>query len=1216
MAIYAGVPLTPPSAELAAWVEARLPPSEVHAAPWRDRARPVRLGSLYWPLGASQWGEAWYVCTEAQLNLIRPKVYANNRLRPEELVLDDGTRQLRGKMWMLTPRPLAGAPGENRLFLIPLVDDRYWWWDRRTDDLQIQSGTSWQVAARLLLEKLGIDDFQQDTISPNYLTAPSLLFRDEPVPPVIDRVFRACGQRLVRHLDGSIELLGLDSTINRVKVELGTIRPVHAGGVPALDVGKRPDDLPTVLPRDIRILYPKVVDGSPTGDYFGITMNLRDLGVTGAAWRFYNETVTFKSGAVANYLSEDLSNRGELLAIARETGRDWVERQMLRHDLLYAGLHDWTLEGASTIEWIDREEGSYTRVRTADLDTPLTYRRPDQRNTGGGGGGDDGGGGGGGDTYIYQSSSYGFYFNSSTIVNNTTINISQNIFYYFIGGGWVVISTPLKIKDALWYNYDEIDLPDLVNNDVNPHVDLRPDRVVYRLTAAEDVQITGWVPRYDTGTGQYIILTNASDFEITLTHDDAASTDFHRFLCPRELGYVLGPYEGVALWWDPEATRWKLIDSLHGGLGANGARYTRGSQQTIPDVTWTTIEWDSGIYSTRTYWDPMDDPTILTAQATGIHHLGAFVCFDSTATPSVKLGLRILTGNDDNPSGSVIAEQDSRQVSATSSGMADPHALSLHTEYYLTEGDWVKVQVFQDTGGNLDILYTTGPAAWISEVGTSGAGGATGGGGGGGGLGTVTSVGLAAPGNCTVSGSPVTGTGTLTWDWNVTSGVLLVGAGAGNDLTELAPGAAGGFVRSNGTAWVRSTIASGDLPAHNHAAGDITSGTLATARGGTGLDTSGATNGQLLIGNGTGLSLAALTAGSGISITNGAGSITIAATGSGITSLGGQTGAAQTFSRVNDTNVTLTITSGTDNHEFSLGWSGTLAVARGGTASGTAAGARTNLGAAASGNNTDITHVHLQNTGLQLQDSDGSHYLIVTAGSNLSTDRTLTIITGDADRSLTIGASASVSGSNTGDQNIILTGDVTGGGTGSFAATIASGAVTLAKMADIATDRLIGRDTAGTGVPEALTVGGGIEFTGSGGIQATAASDTVAGKIEIAVQSELESASSTTLAVTPGRMQYHPGVAKAWVQFTGTGTVTINASHNVSSITDHGAGDYSVNWDTDFSSDAYAAFALGSEQTQEIGGAPAAGSWRFRFRNTTWTLSDSTYVCVVAFGDQ
>ena len=65
--------------------------------------------------------------------------------------------------------------------------------------------------------------------------------------------------------------------------------------------------------------------------------------------------------------------------------------------------------------------------------------------------------------------------------------------------------------------------------------------------------------------------------------------------------------------------------------------------------------------------------------------------------------------------------------------------------------------------------------------------------------------------------------------------------------------------------------------------------------------------------------------------------------------------------------------------------------------------------------------------------------------------------------------SGTSSGTNTGDQTITLTGDVTGSGTGSFAATIANSAVTLAKMANMATASFIGRTTASTGVPEVLS---------------------------------------------------------------------------------------------------------------------------------------------------
>ena len=40
------------------------------------------------------------------------------------------------------------------------------------------------------------------------------------------------------------------------------------------------------------------------------------------------------------------------------------------------------------------------------------------------------------------------------------------------------------------------------------------------------------------------------------------------------------------------------------------------------------------------------------------------------------------------------------------------------------------------------------------------------------------------------------------------------------------------------------------------------------------------------------------------------------------------------------------------------------------------------------------------------------------------------------------------------------------------------------------------------------------------------------------------------------------GTAKAWVNFNGTGTVAIRRAFNVSSITDNGSGDYTVNFTT------------------------------------------------------
>jgi hypothetical protein len=62
--------------------------------------------------------------------------------------------------------------------------------------------------------------------------------------------------------------------------------------------------------------------------------------------------------------------------------------------------------------------------------------------------------------------------------------------------------------------------------------------------------------------------------------------------------------------------------------------------------------------------------------------------------------------------------------------------------------------------------------------------------------------------------------------------------------------------------------------------------------------------------------------------------------------------------------------------------------------------------------------------------------------------------------------SGTSSGFNSGDQTITLAGDLSGAGTATITATIANGAVSLAKQADVATATVFYRKTAGTGAPE------------------------------------------------------------------------------------------------------------------------------------------------------
>lgn len=98
-------------------------------------------------------------------------------------------------------------------------------------------------------------------------------------------------------------------------------------------------------------------------------------------------------------------------------------------------------------------------------------------------------------------------------------------------------------------------------------------------------------------------------------------------------------------------------------------------------------------------------------------------------------------------------------------------------------------------------------------------------------------------------------------------------------------------------------------------------------------------------------------------------------------------------------------------------------------------------------------------------------------------------------------------------------------------------------------------------------------------------------------------------------------VAKAWVKFTGTGTVTIADDFNVDSITDNGTGDYTINFTTALDSANYCAAGMvghssgGGYVRIEDGQTPAAASLRVATMNYAGTAKqDSTHVMISFFG--
>jgi hypothetical protein len=121
-------------------------------------------------------------------------------------------------------------------------------------------------------------------------------------------------------------------------------------------------------------------------------------------------------------------------------------------------------------------------------------------------------------------------------------------------------------------------------------------------------------------------------------------------------------------------------------------------------------------------------------------------------------------------------------------------------------------------------------------------------------------------------------------------------------------------------------------------------------------------------------------------------------------------------------------------------------------------------------------------------------------------------------------------------------------------AEVADNAITLAKMAHGTDGEIITYDA--SGAPATVGVGSsGQVLTSNGAGSAPSMQDSAGG------------ADTSLSNLTSAGEQM---VCKAWVNFNGSGTVAINDDYNVSSITDNGTGDYTVNFSTAMANTSYA----------------------------------------------
>ena len=374
------IPLLVPTAELQEFVDRALPLEESslygslpvntdtrsqsarHAVGlpvynWPD-CPPPRLNCLYWPSGASRWARGWFLCTgEAKDKIVALAHPASGTTAIELAFGDEGQNVQYTSLYLLPPRPLSGIePGTSQtdaqkkeaLWLLPLVDVRYFWQFESSGLLELTTSTTWSTLFSTLGTALGVT-ITADTVDSDYLNPDPCEFtrRYVPVPVLLDAAAASVGQRIVRDPeDGTVtsQLVSSAETVLAANY-LITQTTLAAGGDYSDSLGDFPESIRLNCRRWSQ--YAVYCDGEvyTTTAAASATADPPTSTVSGKEKIFHSTLYAEYPAGTAPNSGSAPTNSAAIAALALQVAGDYYGWMGKCFDLTYNGIVDWAPTG-------------------------------------------------------------------------------------------------------------------------------------------------------------------------------------------------------------------------------------------------------------------------------------------------------------------------------------------------------------------------------------------------------------------------------------------------------------------------------------------------------------------------------------------------------------------------------------------------------------------------------------------------------------------------------------------------------------------------------------------------------------------------------------------------------------------------------------------------------------------------------------------------------
>lgn len=360
----------------------------------------IRLNQLYWPTGASRWAIGYFLADKETKDSIVAKAHPpGGESTVQELVVNLDTAVAEGgigptpgisttfDMFLLPPREITGnySGDQNTLWLLILVDVRYYWQFSNIGDSDVPEGTSTWGDLFTALE----DALPQTTADNAFNVVPAAYLGPDPqeltrlydnAALMLDAAALSVGMRVAVSRGSSIRV---ETLANNETRHNENIQGTRLGGVSQSDaiLAGQSDHEVAGVPASVDVVFRKFVDHVPLPQKRKVYNNTPSGEITVASMK-----ATIHSTAYADFTTSGTGgtastpdNNADLAALAAQITTDYYAWLTPAYDRTYPGLRLWEPTGFDN--YILYQLGGEERRPRLSANTQVKLRGTDEDDT-------------------------------------------------------------------------------------------------------------------------------------------------------------------------------------------------------------------------------------------------------------------------------------------------------------------------------------------------------------------------------------------------------------------------------------------------------------------------------------------------------------------------------------------------------------------------------------------------------------------------------------------------------------------------------------------------------------------------------------------------------------------------------------------------------------------------------------------------------------------